>query len=486
MLDTRDLNLRHQMIKRYEWLFNRPYLHELSCLPIADLSSCKASICIIEITFLPNSPNYTQFSYIFNALASFEQTIGCIIVSKNGSLSLYIGLKGNYPSTCDILKSGLNQIFPGSTFKQLDNVNGFLKNLFSPNKYNYLTSAVALPNVNYTEPLLPSFINLLGTKDDFIAVFLAQSINRNEILCCLNEFYEIHNILAQFTQTNYINYKSSSKSSSNSTATGRTDTCNESTTNTCNESHSKSKNCYNNLSFSVPFSFIAHRPSSVTEVVPRDEKADPNSDSNDEQSSTSNNSSSVIVTKTPSSITTTVEGPKNINTNLLLNRATGSSTSNGSSTSRADSNGNSNSTTNTRNHTLSETCYHSLSFSSPDKYIQNAVANLVEMIDRYTTLSKNNAYSFSSYFFSKCPDVSIRAAYSYLGLINNSSIFSPNLVSSWSPETSQFNSIFKFLRHFSHPSFCLTDEKGCVSNTLPLLSMELVQTLYLPIQNAIS
>ena len=490
MLESRNLELQEEMIKRYEWLFNHPHLHELSCLPIAGLSSCKAPIYIIEITFLRDSSNYTQFSYILNALAAFEQTIGCIIISKNNSLSLYFGLKGNCPAALSLLERGLLQFFPGSTFMRIDDIGHFLKTLFDPSKYSYVTSALAMPNESYTQPLLPSFIDLMGKQEDFVAFFLAQPICRNDILCSLNEFYEIHNILAQFSQTTYTNYKSDSKTSSNATANCCTNTCSESTTNTCTENHSTSKNCYSNLSFSTPFSLIAHRPSNVTETTPREAKvpsnaASPNSNEKKSESNNSSFGSSVIVTNTPTTKTTTTEASKSINTTLLLNRANGSGSSNGSSTAHADSCGNSTSTTNTRNHSLCQTSYHALSFSSPNQYIQDAVSNLIEAITRYTALSKNKAYCFSSYFFSKRPDISMRAAYSYLGLLDNSSIFSPNIVSSWSCESPQFKSIFKSLKHFSHPSFCLSDNMGCVTNTVPILSTELINTLYLPISNAI-
>lgn len=466
MYDTRDMNLMKDTFARYEHLIHRHYLHELSCLPSITPAFCEECIQILEIKLPSDLSTYNEFSYILDALATLDETIGCIIISRHQKLSLYIGLKGDCPPALSLLENGLLQVFPNSTFSYIDQSSSFLDNLFDPHYYPCLASSVVVPNSTYSTCLLSQFIRLMGTHSDYVAFFLAQPICKSEMLNCLNEFYDIYNILSDFSQTTYTNYKSDSKTVSNSTAKGSSNTSSESITDTCGDSHSHSHNSYVNLSSSTPLTLITHR----ARTAPR-----PNNDG--KSASSSYESEKSIITQT----STANLSPKNINATVLFNTARGKSSTNSSSRANGHTCGDSNSLTSTHGNSMSQTNYHSFSFSSPNKSVQDALTFLSDAILRYRTLSQHTSFCFGSYFFSPCYETSIRAAHIYTGLCQSSYTLSPNIVNHWCENNAHYASIYKCLRHFIHPEFHLPNTELTVASTIPILSSEFINNIYLPI-----
>ena len=72
-------------------------------------------------------------------------------------------------------------------------------------------------------------------------------------------------------------------------------------------------------------------------------------------------------------------------------------------------------------------------------------------------------------------------AYTYLGLAQSSYPLSPNVVNSWFSHDAYYPLIFDYLRQLSSPSFYLSDYKYQLSNSVPILNSELINTIYLPI-----
>lgn len=471
MYETRDLELMQRTIERYKFLVKRPYLYDLSCLPTTSPTPSNDSIRLLQVDLLPTSNTYNYFVFILNALAALEQTLCYLLVAHRGKLSFYIGIKGSCPDAFNLLKTGLCQTFPSSIFHTMDCSSDFLNELFNPNHYTCLSSSLAIPNVSYTSSLLKDFTNLMGTTSDYIALFLAEPIRHSHIVGCLDEFYDICNILSAFSQTNYTNYISDSKTVTSSTAKGETNTNSKCMTNTCNESTAMSHNCHTNVSASTPITLITHKV--ITKRTPSNKPPIPNAKKDDKPIT----SSDLPCANTPSSSNT----PKSINSTVLFNKANGTSSTSGSSAAQADTCSHSNSNTATHGYSVGHTLYHALAFSSPNKYIQDAITDLGNVITRYNAFSLNTPFAFSTYFFSACSDVSLRAAYSYTGLSNSTCILSPNLVNSWSKGNPQFDLLFAFLRQFTHPHFNIENESAYVTNTIPILSTELINSIYFPI-----
>ena len=463
MYETRDVNLMQDTLSYYNFLILNPHLHKLSELSPMELKSCNAPIQVLHIQSLSDNPNYIHFSYILNALSSLQQTIGYLLISNSNSFSIYILIKGNCPFALSLLENGLRQSFPGSIITPIDQPNEFLSNLFNPSCYSCLTSALTVPNATYETLLLKDFTRLISQKSEYVAFFLAEPIHKTDLCCSLNQFYTMYNTLSNFSLTNYTYYKSDSKSNSNSCAECNTNTSGTSNTNTSGKSHMCSRNSYTNLSVSTPITLITHK-STTNQLI----------------SSTSNN---LATTKEKSNVDTCSSNNafRNLNTTLLFNKAKGTSNTTTSSNAYAQTCNESQANTSTCSHSSTNTFYQAHNFASPNRYVQDAIESLAIAISRYKLLSQNQTYNFSSYFFSSSSEMSYNTAYTYLGLAQSSYTLSPNVVNSWFSHNAYYPLIFDHLRKLCSPSFYVPDSKYQLNNSIPILSTELINTIYYPI-----
>lgn len=462
MYETRDMNCMQDTLANYECLITRPHLNDLSCLSPLSPSCSNEKIQILHIKALPKQDNYEPFSYILNALGAINQTFGVLLLSNNETISLYLFIKGDCAFALSLLENSLTQLFPGSMFFLIDSPDEFLNNLFNPENYQCISSCLTVPNTSYSSPPLISLSALMGTTSDYAAFFLAEPVPKCCIHSTIKDFYSIYNKLSNFTLTNYTHYKSDSKSNTFSCAESNASSMSKTDTNTCGESRTTSKNSYTNLSASTPINFIAHRNNTTVQTAPTGISIDATK-TNNAGSSNSNNSF------------------KNINSTILFNKANGCSETTNSSNSCAQSCSDSQNNTSTKSNSSTNTLYQAFSFSSANKYIQDATESLNQALIRYSALSKNQVFNFSSYFFSPSSATSYAASYLYLGLIQSSYSLSPNVVSSWLSDNPYYPMIFKYLRQLSSPCFEGTANCPTISNSLPILSSELINSIYYPV-----
>lgn len=463
MYETRDHKLKQDMFYKYEYLVQRSYLHELFCLPMGLPPDSYKPIQLLKIESLPETSIFMSFSYILNALGSLGETIGFIITCNGGTLSLYLGIKEQGSTAFSLLQNGLKQTFPNGNFYSIENSCTFLDNLFNPKNYPYLTSSLVTLNPSYNSIFLRDFTNLVGNASDYVALFLAEPIKHSDIRKRLQELYEIYDVLSYFSQSNYTHYKSDANSNSHAKAQSNTTTSSESATTTCGNSNTETCSNYANISASTPLSLQINRS------LP---------------------SSNSINPTTSSALTTKIEqnaissAPKNINTTALFNKGTSSSCAQNNSEANAQTCSESNCVTSTHTNSMTHTIYQALSFSCPNKRLLEAVASLNTAINRYNTLSRNTTFNFSTYFFSPSQEISLRAAYSYIGLSQSIDDLSPNLVNCMASNQSDYANLYKFLRSFTSPDFLLPQSNLLASNSVPLVSSELLNSLYLPITQA--
>lgn len=461
MYETRDLKLMQNMLYRYEYLVQRPYLNNLFCLSMCPPPSCYDPIMLLKITTLTETVTFSHFTYILNALAGLDETIGFIITSNRNQLSLYLGIKGQSSAAFSLVQNGLQQTFPDISFCSIEQSCDFLDFIFDPQKYPYLTSSLVTLNANYDSALLSDFTKLIGNTSDYIAFFLAEPIKKSDIRNTQLELYEIYDVLFYFSQSNYTHYKSDSNSTSHANAKSTTNTSGQSVTNTCGGTDTKSHSGYVNISASTPLSLISNRP------LP--------------SSTLTTQSADGSITTSTSSNTANPSTQKNINATVLINKGTHSSCATNNSEANAQNCSESNGATSTHTNSTTHTIYQALSFSRCNRRLQAAVSELTTAIERYNTLSQNTAFYFSAYFLSPNDEVSLRAAYSYVGLGQSTYDLSPNVVNYMAPNHCDYANIYQFLRSFTHPEFILPDTKLLTRNAIPITSNELINSFYLPI-----
>ena len=461
----RDENKLQEALYRYEHLVRSPYLCHLDTFTCTQLRTCTEPLHIIHIESLPNMTQINYATYLLNAFTKVNETIAVLLIAKKEKYTLYLILKGACNFAYDLLKNGLTQIFPNCVLSLVPEPKAFLETLFNPYSYTCLASSVTTLNVTYSSPFLTDFTHLVGASSKYVALFLAEPIDSYRIQATLKELYSIYDILAEFSQTNCTNYKSDAKTVSHSSSEAKTHSCGSSSTNTEGNSGSISCNTYHNISASTPFSYIAQRARTPTQ----------SHSSHIPQEACTLNSKDTLCSSLSK------EASKNINATILFNRANGNSTSCSSSNAEGKTSNNALCITATHSNSMSHTDYHSFSFSSLNKYIQDCLIFLEATIKRYHDICTHNSFNFSNYFFSHEKEISLRAAYSYLGLAQSTYALSPNVVNYWFNESLEYPHIFKSLQQLNAPQFYLPDSDLIVSSSLPLLSSEIMNTMFLSI-----
>ena len=434
MYDVRDMQLLQETLNRYNCLINAPSLYELSDLSTVSNDKCTASIQLLHVTKLPDSSLATTFSYILNALAALDPVIGYIICVTPQDTSIYMGLKGDVTTAFSLLQAGLIHSFPNIVFEVVNNPASFLTGLFTSYNYTQLASTTVIPNpTNTTTSLLTQFTNLMGTSTSYVAFFLAQPISRCVLLKYQSELFEIYNILSLFTQSTHNSSHGLAKNSS--TTIIRCETCTEgnSHTKTVGNNIGHTKSGYNNVSISggTTCPFLQNQ---------------------------------------------------NLNTTLLSNSAISRNDTN--SCSHADGNTRSNSDSHTKSRLSAEnlTDNYGMTYTMQDKRVQDALTTLSTFLNRIQLLLQTNAFKYGAYFFSPEMETSIRAAYSFLGLAQDTSVaLGPGVVNLWPSNNPYFASLFESLVTFDIPQFCTCKSDKVITSATLVQSTELLNTMYLPI-----
>lgn len=437
MYDVRDIQLLQETLIRYDDLVNRPLLHDLSCLSVAPSSPCTEPFYLLHVKTLPANNNASYFSFILNALASLSHALGYFLCSSNGKISIYIGLKGECSAAFSLLQSGLLQTFPGTTFEVVLDSSKFLTDFFSPTNCFEIASATVIPNTASTVPLLTQFSSLMGSSSNYTAFFLAHPISHCELLKYYDELCEVYNILSMFNQANFNHIHGLSKNGSTTITNGKTTTDGISRTETNGINRGRSENCYTNTTISsgVPCSCL-------------------------------NN---------------------NINFSFLSNKTCGRNDIDNFSCAEGSTCSTAHSRTDSRLSAENRTDNHAITYSAQNICVQNALNTLSTIINRIQLLIQSTAFEYGAYFFSPCRETSIRAAYSFMGLASNPSIYlGPTLVNLWSPQHPSYALILDALLKFEYPQFCAPHFNASLHNTTLIQSTELLNSIYFPCNDVIS
>ncbi len=421
-------------LDRYDFLVRSYYIFNLSSYPLSLITTQSCPIKLLQIKVFPQTPAYTNLSFVISALGSINTVIGYIIESSPNGLTIYAGVQSEVSSETSylLLKNGLINTFPGMIIEEPspERTMHLLEHWFNPNRYTFICAATVIPSESYQPPLLNSFSTLMGKTEPYVAFLLATPVLRQQLEDYLNELIKLYNTFSSYTNFshNILNGKNHSDSKTFSDSDAVT------------HSHSSTKTDTTNASCSF---------SNYTNVTP---------------------STSIPITDKQS-----------LGISVLKNEAVGHTK--GSSLACADCNIHTNTTTHgtTLHYTKGKSTTHTIGYSSQNKYIMDIQENLNTLIKRIRTILNRGPLQFGAYFISSYAETCLRAAYTYQGLaLGTSQPISPSAVNSWSNTSPDFAPILEELKQFHQPSFEVSCQHRCVTLTSMIQSLELVNTLYFP------
>ena len=430
MYDPRDTCLLDEALARYEELVNSPYLYELTHFPVCPSTPTSSCIGFIQIEGFPTSTTYGTFSYVLNALASLNITIGYSLQVIKEQLFIYIGIKGQqyYDAALELLRTGLTQTFPGIQITQLTAEQScqLLEQLFNPSQYCSVGTISVIPDTP-SKPILTTFDTLMGKTSDYVLFLLVNPVSPCNIRLILNELISLYDIFSGFTQGNHGMTTGLSKNTSTTIVRTTTETNGTSSTETHSSGDANNASAYTNITPSTSLPLPDNRALNI----------------------------SILCNKTNGHSYTT-----------------GLSMANGCTASEAISQAAHNQRA--TNHTNNE----SLTVVIQNKYVIDAIARLNTLISRYTNLLSLPAFEFGAYLLAPKLATTTRGAYTYLGSSNASPTISPMVVNLWDACHSDFYNVLKTLQNFNQPTFksCLAEE--CVSSTTIISGIEFTNTLY--------
>lgn len=435
MFDPRNHNQLKEALAKFEALVHKICFTELNCLPVCDLKPCLHTIKLIKIETLTTSTGASFYLYVLNALGGLKNTIGYILHSSPTNLCFYIGLKGadNCCTALKLLENGLKATFPNSKFKELSpkESSALLQRLFNPEDCGCLSSAIVVPNhTDVTHaPILENF-TMLMSKEEYTALFLASPIDRCEMRLLLEELTCLFDCLSCFSQATHNFLHGLSKNGSNSSSICKT----ESNSLSCTETNSSSFTC---------------NDSAYTNITP--------------------------------STALPLANTRSLNISVSSNKTEGHASSNTESCSECKTRHFSEAKT---SHCLNATTINdneSITFSSQNKEVQDILAKLTLLIARLKANLDTPFFDFAAYFLSPCPETSLRAAYTYVGLAKDTTLnLEESFINTWHHSSSDFITITGELAQFNHPVFLTSPDCHEIIGATPITSSELLNTLTFP------
>ena len=430
MYDPKDSCLLESAIAKYEELVNSPYLYELTHFSVCSSHSSCPYIGFLKVQGFPASTTFGTFSYVLNALASLNITIGYYLQVSAGQLFIYIGIKGQeYDQTgLEILNNGLLQTFPDIQITMLspeENIQ-LLDELFHSYEYTSLATISVVPDAPTTS-ILTTFNKLMGMAEDYVLFLLATPVSRCTINFILSELMSLYDTLSGFIQRNHSTAKSLSKNSSHTIIQTTTETNGNSSTETNSSGNANNMSQYTNITPSTSLPLPNNRSLGIS---------------------------------------------------VLCNKGSGCASNESYSMANGCTNSESFSYCTHCLHATNRTDNTSLSFTIQNKYVMDAIARLNVLISRYNTLLSLPTFQFGAYFLAPKLATTTRGAYTYLGSTNASSNISPMVVNLWDTSSKHVEDLLMALQNFHQPTFkaCSTDE--CVSSTTFISGIELTNTLY--------
>lgn len=397
--------LTNALNKCYYWTY-QSHLKQLNKLNLCPPPQMCTEINLLKIKKLPTSEAASFFTSTLQALGNLNTVVGFLIYAHKDTSDFYIALKydTHFPYTLSLLINGFTHAFPHASFQVLNTEcsNWLLSRLLSAHYINSLSSVQLIPNTSYTTPPLEQFMKQM-TRETYVALFLATSMDRNYLLEEINQMSTLHTVLSRYTNQIFLNSQQVAKNNSN--------------TITCNDSSTKS--------------------SSLTE-------------NNGQSSSQSETHYTNLAASTPIPITE----DRNINFTLTFNHAHSDSLSNSNSCAQCNtlSNGDSRSEANQTATNLSNN--KSCTFTEANKTVIDQLAYLSSLLNYMNSLTSSSCFSFNSYFLSPHIVTSIHAAYTFAGLVGNAPSLMPNtFINTWQQNDPDFTLILRHLRHLDAPCF---------------------------------
>lgn len=421
-------------LKQFDFLVNKEYLSQLNCATISPHADSKECILLFKVKTFTTAAAYSFFTYVFNALASLETTIGFILNRYGKTLDFYIGLRiqSSPPVSSEILMQGFVNTFSASELSPLNQADSkaLLLKLFSPNASAALTSTIVIPNNAAHTSLLEKFSSLF-TQEDYTALFLAAPIKPCEIQEHIDDLIDLFNTLSQFTQANCSLCKTLANNKSCTLTENHTKTCGTSCTQTNNSSQGSSVAHYTNIS--------------------------------------------------PSTTVPLGESKRVVNMSMTLNHADGCNQSGGSSTAKGETHSCAHGDSEANLRATNVGTNKTLVYTKQNKAVADAISELTNLIARFSNTSTDAFFCFSAFFLAPLMSTTIRAGYTYAGLASDSSSnLEPLFINTWPNCSPIYSALITELQHFHLPSFHLPCDHQSFKACTTITSTELLNTFYFP------
>ncbi|WP_069999744.1 hypothetical protein [Cellulosilyticum sp. I15G10I2] len=439
MQNLRNEDLLNEVLSKCKMIVDKNYFNNIHELTFCSSPSKEGCIRLLKIEILtaPISPEF--FTFVLNALGNLQEVFGYILKSFEDTLILYVGLK-TAKSMCtaiDILKNGLKNSYPNSKFRELSPKESslILEDLFDPNVYHALSSAIVIPNNTSASnaPINQKLVDLMGSED-FVAFFLASALTYSQIQCFIYELKELYTKLSSFSESDY----GFSHSLAKNTAVHITKSTAENSSATCSENNGSEN---------------AKSASKYTLITP-----------------------AAIIP---------LENLRTFSISIALNETCGIANVALQSVGKSETKGCT--VTNTKLHINSSTHTNSdsLSYTTQNKFVIELLEKIDALILRLTLASGDPFFCFGAYFLSPSSATSIRAASTYLGLAKDNTLnIEDTFINTWEDCDSIFPNLLDSLRHFNQLSFEVGSKNECITTTTIINASELVNTFYFPYSKA--
>lgn len=414
----------------------KDHLNNLERATLCTTKKFQNQILLFKINHFTTSTTSQYFTYVFNALASLNTTIGIILERHKSTLNFYLGLSIDPPNTtsCEIFAQGFASTFLNSkiTAYNAEESKTLLNNLFCLEHISSITSTIVIPdNTNADADSTLQKFSSLFPSENYVALFLASPTDCNENKNNLNTFLDLFDSLSQFQQSNF--------------SCGNIVAHNKSCTLTATQSSSSSNSCTNTNSSSTGSSAANYTNISPSTTVPL------------------GNSTRVV------------------NMSATFNEAIGSNQGTSQSQAKGNTEGCSNGKSEANMNATNLSDSSSISFCRQNKLITTDLSIVSNFITRLTDNTNNAMFCFNAFFFAPLASTTIRAGYTYAGLAKDTSFYlEPTFVSTWPSTHCNFRSLLKELRHFQIPKFKLPRGSKSFKACTTITSSELLNTFYFP------
>lgn len=434
--DIEELDEAIELCKRY---LHKNYLQDITKLEAITTNNTPNKIRILKLKkFVYNEKenNIEKLTSILTAINNIHSTFAYIISSTKKEVSIYLAIKTDNETSIgkDMLYNGLKGNFPGIEIENIYNDEmEYLINdeIFSSNK-KCISSSVVIPkqkndkldvDIQGIEKFIDSTIG-----QEYTAIFLAKSLNFEQIENIKNELENIYTLISPFKETSFTFGENESDNVSKTISEGITKGISNTITNTIGTSQSTSKTkgasmgggLGNSIGTSINAGINAGLDLGIKSIG--------------------------ICLGVGKSVVNSLSVNGSVNMSKTKTESESQSTSDSMSTQDSKND----TTSDTKGYTTGET--RTYTFKSENKSRVQLLEKIDNTLKRIQESEDVGMFSFGTYFLAPTKDIAIRLASTYTGLVKgDKSGLETNHINTWDEDNSDI--IKNEIKKLEHPLF---------------------------------